>query len=77
MQNIEIKTPAKINIGLNVIRKRPDGYHDIRTIFYPVNLFDKILIKDSAEFIFLSNNDSIKNDPENLIINSKENLEKQ
>jgi len=75
MQKIEIKTPAKINIGLNVIRRRPDGYHDIRTIFYPVNLFDKILIKDSAEFKFLSNNDSIRNDPENLIIKAKEILE--
>lgn len=27
---------AKINIGLKVIRKRPDGFHDIETIFYPV-----------------------------------------
>ncbi|MGE5812335.1 MAG: 4-(cytidine 5'-diphospho)-2-C-methyl-D-erythritol kinase [Ignavibacteria bacterium] len=75
MQKFEIKTPAKINIGLNVISKRPDGYHDIRTIFYPVNLFDKILIKDSAKFKFLSNNDLIRNDPENLIIKTKKILE--
>ena len=27
---------AKINLGLHVIRKRPDGYHDIETLFYPV-----------------------------------------
>lgn len=27
----------KINIGLNVLRKRPDGYHDIDTLFYPVD----------------------------------------
>jgi 4-diphosphocytidyl-2-C-methyl-D-erythritol kinase len=29
---------AKINIGLNVVRKRPDGYHDLETIFYPIGL---------------------------------------
>lgn len=27
---------AKINLGLNVVRRRPDGYHDIETLFYPV-----------------------------------------
>ena len=31
---------AKINIGLNVVAKRPDGYHDIETVFYPVNVQD-------------------------------------
>jgi 4-diphosphocytidyl-2-C-methyl-D-erythritol kinase len=31
---------AKINIGLNIVRKRNDGFHDIETIFYPVRLFD-------------------------------------
>lgn len=29
---------AKINIGLNVVAKRPDGYHDLQTVFYPVGL---------------------------------------
>ncbi len=27
---------AKINLGLNIIRKREDGYHDLETVFYPV-----------------------------------------
>lgn len=33
---------AKINIGLNVIGKRPDGYHDIETVFCPVGLRDAL-----------------------------------
>jgi 4-diphosphocytidyl-2-C-methyl-D-erythritol kinase len=31
---------AKINIGLNIVRRRNDGFHDIETIFYPCNLCD-------------------------------------
>ena len=30
---------AKINLGLNVVSKRPDGYHNIETIFYPCLLY--------------------------------------
>ena len=31
---------AKINLGLNIVARRPDGYHDIETIFYPIPLCD-------------------------------------
>ncbi|MDR2802096.1 MAG: 4-(cytidine 5'-diphospho)-2-C-methyl-D-erythritol kinase [Prevotellaceae bacterium] len=34
---------AKINIGLHVIAKRPDGFHDIETLFYPVELLHDVL----------------------------------
>jgi len=48
---------AKINIGLRITGKRPDGYHDIETIFYPVRLSDALelvvpdqpIIKDILE----------------------------
>ena len=38
---------AKINIGLNVVSKRADGYHNLETIFYPVKLADILEIVDS------------------------------
>src|SRR6266508_3591650 len=37
-----VRAPAKINIGLRVLSKRKDGYHNIETIFYPVKLYDTI-----------------------------------
>ncbi len=43
---------AKINIGLDIIRKREDGYHDIRTIFYPIGITDAMEIMPSEKFIF-------------------------
>ena len=33
---------AKINLGFRITGKRPDGYHDIETIFYPVGLCDAL-----------------------------------
>ena len=33
---------AKINLGLNVVEKRPDGYHNLETVFYPVNIQDAL-----------------------------------
>ena len=42
---------CKINIGLRVIRKREDGYHDLETIFYPVlGLFDDRAVELSTVF---------------------------
>lgn len=35
---------AKINIGLNIVSERPDGYHDLETVFYPINLQDALEI---------------------------------
>lgn len=33
---------AKINLGLNVVERRPDGYHNLETVFFPVNLKDAL-----------------------------------
>lgn len=43
---------AKINLGLKVIRKRPDGFHDIETIIYPIGLSDVLEIVPAKDGIF-------------------------
>ncbi len=40
---------AKINLGLNLIEKRPDGYHNLETIFYPIQLRDVVELVDANE----------------------------
>ena len=40
---------AKINIGLNVVSKRSDGYHNLETIFYPIKLSDALEITDGSK----------------------------
>ena len=37
---------AKINLGLNIVEKRPDGYHNLETVFYPINLQDALEVTD-------------------------------
>ena len=40
-----ITTPAKVNLGLKIVRRREDGYHDIRTVMEPISLVDSIYCK--------------------------------
>lgn len=47
MREIRLKARAKINISLDAVRKRPDGYHDLSMIMQTINLYDKISIKKS------------------------------
>ncbi|MBR6489319.1 MAG: 4-(cytidine 5'-diphospho)-2-C-methyl-D-erythritol kinase, partial [Muribaculaceae bacterium] len=35
---------AKINLGLNIVERRADGYHNLETVFYPINLTDVLEI---------------------------------
>ena len=41
MDNISLKALAKINLGLDVVRRREDGYHEVRMIMQTINLYDK------------------------------------
>ena len=40
--HLDLKAYAKINLGLDVVRKREDGYHEVRMIMQTVNLYDRI-----------------------------------
>jgi len=59
---------AKINIGLNVVSKRDDGYHNLETIFYPVKLADALELADSDELQFTSSGIEIDGNPENNLV---------
>lgn len=52
---IELLAPAKINLGLEVIRKRDDGFHDIATVFQTISVFDRLRIeraeRDAVELV--------------------------
>ncbi len=43
MDTIALRAYAKINIGLDVLRKRTDGYHDIKTLMHNISLYDELV----------------------------------
>lgn len=64
---------AKINLGLNIVEKRPDGYHNLETVFYPINLQDALEVtrlEGSAHDVQLHiSGHPIEGDPEeNLVV---------
>lgn len=59
MDKIRLLSPAKINIGLRVLGKRRDGYHNIETIFHEVKIFDEIEMEVSDEVKFETNSREI------------------
>jgi 4-diphosphocytidyl-2-C-methyl-D-erythritol kinase len=70
---------AKINLGLRITGKRTDGYHEIETLFYPVNLCDALEIvpntKGSEKDILILSGYSLEGKPEqNLVLRAVEKL---
>ncbi|MBO7231186.1 MAG: 4-(cytidine 5'-diphospho)-2-C-methyl-D-erythritol kinase [Bacteroidaceae bacterium] len=61
---------AKINLGLDVVEKRPDGYHNLETVFYPIPLHDILEItKCDDEFSFTMHNAVFEGgDNDNLVV---------
>jgi 4-diphosphocytidyl-2-C-methyl-D-erythritol kinase len=53
---------CKINLGLEILRKRPDGYHDLQTVFYPVNYTDILEFVEAPSFHFQSSGLPIASD---------------
>ena len=47
--NISLKALAKINLGLDVVRRREDGYHEVRMIMQTIYLYDRLDIKRTKE----------------------------
>ncbi|KAA3598044.1 MAG: 4-(cytidine 5'-diphospho)-2-C-methyl-D-erythritol kinase [Calditrichaeota bacterium] len=66
---------AKINLGLKIVGKRPDGYHNLETIFQEVSLSDSIWVEKSEEVEFESNILELKNNETNLCIKALRKLE--
>ena len=57
MDKMQLKALAKINLGLDVLRRREDGYHDVRMIMQTVRIFDRLaLVKQDKEGIRVRTN---------------------
>ena len=49
MNSIVLDAPAKVNLSLDVLGKRPDGYHDVRMIMQAIELHDTIYLEEADD----------------------------
>ena len=69
MNTVKINSYAKVNVGLKILNKRTDGYHNISTIFQEIDLHDELTIsKNISGCQFSSNVNWLHNDQNNLCI---------
>ncbi len=71
MKEIKIKCPAKINLTLEVVNKRSDGFHNIKSIMQMISLYDYLTIKikqaKENKIILSGNNNDIPYNEKNLV----------
>ena len=76
MLKIKVAAPAKINLTLEVLNKRDDGFHNIKSIMQAISLYDYLsfTIEDAAEtkIILTGNSDKIPYDNKNLVYKAVE-----
>ncbi len=74
-----LKLPAfaKINLGLRVLGKREDSYHELRTIFQTISLHDTIEFTNDPRIVLSCDERSLPTGPENLVCRAAEALQKR
>ncbi|HEX7577526.1 MAG TPA: 4-(cytidine 5'-diphospho)-2-C-methyl-D-erythritol kinase, partial [Verrucomicrobiae bacterium] len=65
---LEKQSPCKVNLLLNILGKRPDGFHELETVLLPVNFCDRLTFERGGHGIELSCSDSmLPTDSKNLV----------
>ncbi|HUP48077.1 MAG TPA: 4-(cytidine 5'-diphospho)-2-C-methyl-D-erythritol kinase [Thermoanaerobaculia bacterium] len=65
---IETRAHAKINWALRILGRRPDGFHDLETLFQTISLHDTLTIRESDRFVLTCDDPAIPTDESNLIL---------
>jgi len=78
MNEIKINSYSKINLTLNILARREDGYHEIETIMQSINLTDKVIITEEKEGIEIKcNHPQVPVDNQSLAYRSAEKILKK
>ena len=69
MNELKLKAMAKINLGLDVLRKREDGYHDLRMVMQSIYLYDQITltVKEEPGITVVTNLSYLPTNEDNLV----------
>ena len=67
MNKIQIKIPAKVNLGLDIVGKREDNYHNIKTVMHSINIYDYLTFEKSDKIVITCNNTEVPKDESNIV----------
>lgn len=68
MTTLEKDSPCKVNLLLNILGKRPDGFHELESVFHPVNLCDRLMFQRTGQGLELTCSDpQLPTDATNLV----------
>jgi 4-diphosphocytidyl-2-C-methyl-D-erythritol kinase len=75
MKEIVVKSYGKINLALDILYKRSDNYHEIRSIMQSIDFFDRLIFKEQEKGITIeTNNPDVPTDKENIVYRAWESL---
>ena len=74
-----VAAPAKVNLFLELLGKRPDGYHDLQTLVAPIDLYDTLEIqpRDDGDLVLSCNDPGLPTDHRNLVMIAANALRKE
>ena len=74
---MKLRAYAKINIGLNILGKRSDGYHDLETVFHEIDCFDEIELERHEKVTMTADSILVPIDGSNLCLSAANLLQKE
>jgi 4-diphosphocytidyl-2-C-methyl-D-erythritol kinase len=72
--SLTLSAPAKINLGLHVLRKRADGYHDIETVFHRIGWADTVTLEPADRLAMTCSDPNLPTDTDNLCLQAAHRL---
>src|SRR4051812_5074393 len=70
---VELNSPCKVNLILNILGKRSDGFHELETVMHPVPIFDTLTFSKGGNGMTLTcNNRELPTDSGNLVFRAAE-----
>lgn len=72
---LERLAPAKINLGLHVLRRRDDGYHDIETVMYRIGWADRVTVAPADDLSMTCSDPALPTDADNLCLQAAQRLQ--
>lgn len=77
LDDVVVWTPAKVNLFLEVLGKRPDGYHEIATLMVAIRLYDTLVFRTAPDLTLRCSNVQLSSGADNLVLRAAKLLQER